>query len=80
MLSYLSGRTTWISPHGRGQKGYYSGRNGIITLLETYLKTKLSMAKGNSYNLEKTSYESAKKALDETFTKIDAYLSKFDLS
>ena len=80
LLSYLSGRTTWISPHGRGQKGYYSGRNGIITLLETYLKTKLSMAKGNSYDSEKASYESAKKALDETFTKIDAYLPKFDLS
>lgn len=80
LLSYLSGKRTWISSNRRGQNGYYSGKNGIITLLETYLKTKLSMAKGNSYDSEKTSYEAAKKALDDAFTKIDAYLPKFDLS
>lgn len=80
LLSYLSGKRTWISSSRRGQNGYYSGRNGIITLLETYLRTKLSMAKGDSYDSEKASYDAAKKALDDAFTKIDAYLPKFDLS
>ena len=79
LLSYLSGKKTWVPSHGRHQ-GYYSGKNGLFTILETYLKAKLSMAKGTSYDSEKTAYDAAKKALDDTFKKIDAYLPKFDLS
>lgn len=67
---YVSGRTS--------SQSYYSGTNGLLVVYKEYIKTKLSQAKGSSYDFERKEYEAAKKKLEEIFNTIDAKLEKFE--
>ena len=76
LLDLLNSRRTY-STNGRSG-GYYSGTDGLITVYKTYIKSKLSMGKGDSYDYERKDYEAAKKKLEEIFNTIDEKLKKFE--
>lgn len=76
LLDLLNDKRKYVNGYGR-QQGYYSGTNGLLTVFRTYMTTKLSQSKGDSYEHEKQEYEASKKALQQIFDTIDKKLEKF---
>ncbi len=63
---------------GDKEVGYYDrgkyhkyGINGLMYYFSSYLKSKLSLASGNSYGYEQKDYDNAKKKLEEMIDKIN---------
>lgn len=59
-----------VGYYDRG-KYYKYGINGLMYYFSSYLKTKLSLATGNSYGYEQRDYDAAKKKLEEMIEKIN---------
>jgi hypothetical protein len=57
------------SSYNRGKYNHY-GINGLMYYFTSYMKSKLSIAKGDSYDFEQSDYRNAKKKLEELIASI----------
>jgi len=78
LIDLLNDKRKYVYSSGRGHQGYYSGTDGLLTVFKTYMTTKLSQSKGDSYSHEKQEYEAAKGKLEQIFKTIDEKLKKFE--
>lgn len=78
LIGLIDGKATYVSPsRNNNYKGYWAGKHGLMYLYREYISKKLSLAKGDSYDFEKQSYDAAKKALEDLFKYIDGAIAKF---
>lgn len=77
LMDLIRDERQYNSGYGRN-KGYYSGTNGLLYLYTEYLKTKLSMASGTSYDYERDAYNDIKKKIVDLCSKIDSEISKIE--
>ena len=77
LLSWTSDKKTWN--HGKNG-GYISGKDGLLTVFAVYMKSKLSLVKGNHYSSswDKDNYDTAKQELEEIFKKIDQKIANIE--
>lgn len=78
LLDSISDKKSWVNSRSSRGGGYYSGSNGLLTVYKEYIKCKLSLAKGNSYDYERKEYENKKKELESLFSKLDEKIEKFN--
>ena len=78
LLDSISDKKSWVNSRSSRGGGYYSGSNGLLTVYKEYIKCKLSLAKGNSYDYERKEYENKKKELEGLFSKLDEKIEKFN--
>lgn len=74
LMEYVSDKKVYIQ--APRSSGHYRGTEGLLNIFKDYVKAKLSMAKGSSYDFEHKGYEIAKKKMDESFKLIDKHYSE----
>lgn len=77
LMDLLRDEKHYVRGYGKNP-GYYSGTNGLLYLYTDYLKGKLSMAKGYSYDHERREYNACKKAINDMCTKIDSKITEIE--
>lgn len=75
LLDSISDKRTYTYDR-RG--GHSSGSDGLLAVYKEYIKTKLSLAKGDSYGYERDTYNATKKKLNDIFVKLDEKIAKFN--
>lgn len=78
IMKLLNGKREWHSPKNWKENGYYSGIDGLLTIYEVYIKSKLALARGSGSDSDKSSLKQAKIGLENLYDTIDKKLAEID--
>ena len=76
LIDLINERKTYVRTNRGG--GEYHGKNGLLTVYKTYIKNKLSLSSGKSYDFQKKEYDSSKEELEKIFKSIDEKIKVFN--
>lgn len=78
IMELLNGKKQWHQPKKWNEEGYYYGIDGLLTIYKTYVKYKLTLAKGSASTSDAKSFNDAKANLKTIFDTIDKKLSEIN--